>query len=153
MRAQHKNSLMANTLKTCLVLWARVQVSSTFPQPLLSLISFIMIHLSVRQPSSRCSRQILLPLPHSKRQRGVPRMSCCFSQNSVFHTIRRQSWNSKINVHSFAYKPLTWNHLKRHCSISWNICKELWGFVSLTVSCQCSHKLHLKPPQIQADNI
>lgn len=152
-RAAPKCYKIMNTLDMCIVLWVRVQVPSGSPQDLLFLVFFIEVHLSFRQLTFRCSRQILLPLLQGKRKRGVPRVVWCFSQNSIFSTIRRQSWNSKLDVHSFAYTSLTLQHLKRQCSISWNIHKEFWGFVSLIVSCQCSYKPYHTFSQMQVANI
>lgn len=143
---------MVNTLETCIVFQVRVQASSAFPQDLVSVTSFRTAHLSFTQLAFRCSRHIFLPLPPGKRQRGVPRAPCCFSQNLIFRTTRRQSWNSKLNVHSFAYKPPTQTHLKRCCLISYNIDRRLWGFVCLIASSQCSHKPYHTFPQIQVGN-
>lgn len=142
-----------NTLEMCIVFWERVQVPSRSPQELLYLVFFIKIHLSFRQLIFRCSRQILLPLLQGKRKWGVPRVASWFSLNSIFSTITRQSWNNKLDVHSFAYKPLTWHHLKRQCLVSRNIHKEFWGFVSLIVSCQCSYKPYHTFSQMQVADI
>lgn len=116
-----------NTLEMCIVLWVRVQVPSRSPQDLLYLVFFIKTHLSIRQLTFRHSRQNLLPLLQGKRKRGVPRVASCFCHNSIFSSIRRQSWNNKLDVHSHAYKPLALHHLKWQCLASWNIYRVL-GF-------------------------